>query len=121
MLEELVEVIKGCRGLALCLRNEGVIGLYKFEKGFSNKIEGVICACYDEKYLKVENDYKKTYDNIVEVLAESVMFREDDKLMEETIIKLLKDKSFVNLEKKSRNLGYTDFVMSNDKFNLFLY
>lgn len=121
MVEIFKNAIGNSRGLGLGIRSEGYLLFYKFEIGFDGKIEGTICASYKEKYVKIKDDYDKTYDNVVEVLVESYMLRENDDLDESIILEILKGKSFHDLKEKSRYNGYTEFVMTNKEFGLFIY
>lgn len=119
--ERVKSIIGSKRGLALAIKENGCIGFYKIWIGFNDNLEGTVCEFHKESSIKVEGNYEKTYDNVMEVLVESSMMMFNTELNEDEVLKLLEGKSFDNVKAKSLYTGYTEIVISDKEFGLFLY
>lgn len=121
MLETVKSIIGNKRGLALAIRENGYIGFYKIWVGFNNQLSGTVYEFHKESSIKVEGDYEKTYDNVVEVLVESCIMMFNRELAKTEVLELLEGKTLSNIGTKNLYTGYADIVISDKEFGLFVY
>lgn len=121
MLDKIRDIIGEKRGLALAIREDGLVGFYKIWVDYKGDVNGTVCDFHKESSIKVEGDYERTYDNVGEILLEASIFKFYNELNKDEVLELLKDKEINNLDKKQLYKGYTDFVYSNKEYELFVY
>lgn len=121
MLERVRDIIGDNRGLALAIRENDLIGFYKIWVDYRGNIIGNVSDFHKESSIIVKGDYDETYLNVEEILVESSIYEFYQELDEKDILELIDDKDLNNISKKQLYKGYTDFVLSNSLYKLFVY